>query len=193
MAKLEGLGQSSVLDDKTIEKILSFSEQPLRLFLQLLRFTGERPTAVLNLKRESCYDPYKNPTEVIIFPGKTRKQSAGQKADNRSVRVVPALSLELYQFGYPDNLLMFPSPTNPNQAASYFWIRSQFEKLLIKAKLQGKSITLYSYRRTFVTRLAQAGLDIKTLKKATGHKSTSSLERYIEANDEAISRAMLTL
>jgi integrase/recombinase XerD len=50
--------------------------------------------------------------------------------------------------------------------------------------------SLYSARRGFIDRLKNQGLDIKTIQALTGHKSVSSLVRYMEVSPECLKNAI---
>ena len=191
--KLNGEGQAAIMTTEQIEKILRVADPVSAMILQILRYTGERPRAVLNLAQYNCYHNPNIAKDTIVFPAITRKKAAGKKAKERLVHVVPALKKALEKYEAPPSFYMFPSPRDLTKPIGYHCFRLRFEGFLKQAKLNTYNFTLYSYRRTFVTTIAKQGLTLSELMNATGHQSTSSVTRYIEVDENAIERAMMFL
>ena len=59
-------------------------------------------------------------------------------------------------------------------------IQSAFRKMVIAEGLNPK-ITLYSFRHTFLTELARAGVDVRTLQEIAGHSEIRTTEGYLHA------------
>lgn len=191
--KVNGEGQAAILTTEQIDKILNGCNPQQRLFFQVLRYTGERPKTVCKLQRKNCYHDDDSVREYLTFPGSSRKQSGGQKAKERLVFLVPQLKHELKKYPRTLEKYLFPSPKHLGSAISYFTARGWLEKILKAVGLTSYGITLYSFRRTFITNLARQGLTLADLKAATGHASTTSVVRYIESDPYAVQRAMMNL
>ncbi len=60
------------------------------------------------------------------------------------------------------------------------------------ANLAHKGFSTHSTRRTFITRLWEAGVDLHTIQLLTGHKDPKALIRYIEADPNRITMKIST-
>ena len=61
------------------------------------------------------------------------------------------------------------------------------------AGLDPDVVTPHVLRHTAITHLVQSGIDLPTVKRISGHKTLSMVERYAHANGEHISVAMQKL
>ena len=50
--------------------------------------------------------------------------------------------------------------------------------------------TSHSGRRTFITKLATSGVNVRVIAEAVGHSNISITNRYIEINDDLIGNAV---
>ncbi len=66
-----------------------------------------------------------------------------------------------------------------------------FEEAFRRAGLEGAST--HSLRRTFITRLHQAGTRIKVIMRLAGHSNISVTSRYIEVTEDETKQAVLGL
>ena len=57
-------------------------------------------------------------------------------------------------------------------------------------KLGIKGLTFHDLRRSCLTRLSEAGEDIYTISKISGHKSLDVLKRYIHPSMDSLRRAV---
>lgn len=86
------------------------------------------------------------------------------------------------------------SPTSKNCKTPYRkTMASQFKRAVIRAGLEPKKVTPHVMRHTAITRLAQAGVDIPTIKRISGHKTLEMVLRYVHLTDEHIDRAIATI
>jgi len=53
-----------------------------------------------------------------------------------------------------------------------------------------KGATSHSGRRTFITKLANAGINVRLLAELAGHKHISTTQRYIDINDTQLAHAV---
>lgn len=58
------------------------------------------------------------------------------------------------------------------------------------AKLDPKQVVRHTLRHTAITHLVQAGVDLPTVKRISGHKTLAMVERYSHRNGEHIRAAM---
>lgn len=62
----------------------------------------------------------------------------------------------------------------------------QFERAVTRAGLDPRKVTPHVMRHTGITRLVQAGVDIPTIQKISGHKTIAMVMRYVHLSDEHI-------
>lgn len=191
--KVNGRGKSPLFNSEQIKLLCESCDDDLHLFLQIFRYTGERPKAVLLLEQETCYHKNGQVKQPLLFKSSTRKQASGKKAVDREAKLHPTLLAELQNYDRPDSTFMFPSPRDNARPLTYHGLRYRFERLLALCGLDHHGFTIYSYRRTVANKLARSGLTRKDLADAMGWLSLSSADPYMESDEEAIERAMRSL
>ncbi len=157
------------------------------LILSLLRYTGERIGAVVQVEVMDVYaNPFvSKPRPTILYKSHTRKQSGGTAADSHEVPVSRALHLELARYKPPKYGYLFPSPQNLERHISVSNCDKWFRRGLRKAGLDRRGFSLHSPRRTLATKLSEEGVPLSTIRSITGHQSLSSLQRYIDVDDRS--------
>ncbi len=89
---------------------------------------------------------------------------------------------------YLEALSALPGPSAPlfrtqkNGAFSANTLCQLFGELYRKAGIKGA--TSHSGRRGFITKLAHSGISAKVIMELSGHRHLSSLQRYIEVDDQ---------
>lgn len=61
---------------------------------------------------------------------------------------------------------------------------------LVYGGADGASIALHSGRRSFITRLANKGINVRLLAALAGHSSIQVTQRYIDVNPDQLSAAV---
>ncbi|MDJ0553503.1 MAG: site-specific integrase [Microcoleaceae cyanobacterium MO_207.B10] len=194
--KNQGHGKAEILSNQEFEKIYSaFKSNHHKLIWQILRYTGERVSAVLHLKVSDVYfDPITSvPHREITFRASTRKATPDGKRSTRQVPISRALHGELHSY--------YPPPTGwlfPNKPGGVYPITRQaydkaFRTALVIAGLSRRGFSLHSPRRTLITRLSQEGYPLATIKAITGHKSIQTLQGYITVTPAEVSKALEVL
>ena len=69
-------------------------------------------------------------------------------------------------------------------------IRKPFCRVVTAAGLDPKEVVRHTLRHTAITHLVQAGVDLPTVKRISGHKTLIMVERYSHQNGEHIQAAM---
>lgn len=69
-------------------------------------------------------------------------------------------------------------------------IRKPFRRAVIAAGLNPDEVVRHTLRHTAITHLVQAGVDLPTVKRISGHKTLIMVERYAHQNGEHIKAAM---
>lgn len=72
-------------------------------------------------------------------------------------------------------------------------IRKPFIKAVVAAGLDPALVVRHTLRHTAITHLVQAGIDLPTVTRISGHKTLAMVERYAHQNGEHIQAAMDTL
>lgn len=187
-------GQAAVLTDADYSKIRKqIRSQKYKLLLDLAWYTGERWGALVKLKLLDVYNLDGTPSEYINFRARTRKATPNGKRQTRQVPVHDTLAELLAAYKpEPGSVWLFPSRDGDGamglRAADQI-LRTSVER----AGLTAKGISTHSTRRSFITRLANRGVSLATIKKATGHTDLKVLSRYIEVSDEDVKHAIATL
>ncbi len=188
MAKNRRCGQAGILSNLDYEKLYNaIKNESHSLILTILRYTGERIGAVVQLEVLDAYQtPYRSiPRSDILFKAHTRKQAGGRKADTHEVPICRALGLALSRYKPPEFGYLFPSPINPERHVTTSSCDKWFRRACTNAGLAQRGLSLHSPRRTLATQLHEQGVPLATIKSITGHKSISSLQRYIDVDDRS--------
>lgn len=69
-------------------------------------------------------------------------------------------------------------------------IRKSFCRVVVAAGLDPREVVRHTLRHTAITHLVQAGVDLPTVKRISGHKTLLMVERYAHQNGEHIQAAM---
>ncbi|MDY7005942.1 MAG: site-specific integrase [Cyanobacteriota bacterium] len=190
-------GKASILESWEAQAIYeNFTTPTNKLIWQILRYTGERVTAVLQLKIENVY--YKPEKSLafpeITFPASSRKKSADGSATTRQVPIIKALLVELQKFTPAcRNGWLFPSVTDSTKPICRAVFDRRFRQAVKKAGLSKKGFSLHSPRRSLITRLHEAGYSIAMIQQITGHKSLTALREYIDIDAETVNKAIDSL
>tara|TARA_R110002111_G_scaffold11313_4_gene35333 strand:- start:1428 stop:2621 length:1194 start_codon:yes stop_codon:yes gene_type:complete len=88
----------------------------------------------------------------------------------------------------PGTPWLFPSASAASGHA--IDIRKGFRRAVIAAGLDPDKVVRHTLRHTAITHLVQAGVDLPTVKRISGHKTLSMVERYAHQNGAHIADAM---
>ncbi|WP_373475925.1 tyrosine-type recombinase/integrase [Sphingorhabdus sp.] len=69
----------------------------------------------------------------------------------------------------------------------------QFERAVLRAGLEPTKVTPHVMRHTAITALVQAGVDLPTIQKISGHKTLLMVMRYVHLADDHIDTAIAAL
>lgn len=196
MPKNNRHGQAAILSEVDYAKIRKqLNSDSHKLFWDIARFTGERWGAIAQLQVSDVYrDPLRSiPHEYITFRASTRKASPTGERHTRQVPVHPTLRDILRAYRAPaTSVWLFPSTATTahiTQGACDEWLR----RAIVKAGLDAKGISTHSTRRSFITQLAERGIDIKTIQRLTGHRDVRCLLGYVEVSEQRLRMAIATL
>ena len=69
-------------------------------------------------------------------------------------------------------------------------INKPFKRVVVAAGLDPVEVVRHTLRHTAITHLVQAGVDLPTVKRISGHKTLAMVERYAHTNGAHITTAM---
>jgi len=72
-------------------------------------------------------------------------------------------------------------------------IHTPFRRVVTAAGMDPKQVVRHTLRHTAITHLVQAGIDLPTVQRISGHKTLLMVTRYAHQNGEHIQKAMDTL
>jgi site-specific recombinase XerD len=81
---------------------------------------------------------------------------------------------------------LFPSPSA--KGAHTLCVRKPFRRTAAAAELDPNRVVRHALRHPAIPHLVQAGLDVPTVKRISGHKTVIMVARYAHANGEHIPR-----
>ncbi|MEH1805383.1 tyrosine-type recombinase/integrase [Nostoc sp.] len=195
-------GQAAILSYADCSKIRTqIRSRKYKLLFDLAYYTGERWGALVQLRVSDVYSEDGTPREYINFRARTRKAKPNSKRKaqypaKRKNRQVPVhLVLKEVLLGYkpePDSLWLFPGREG-DKPITLRWGDAILRAAVERAGLSVKGISTHSTRRTFITNLANKGINLAMIKKITGHSDLKVLSAYIEVSDDDMKNAIATL
>ena len=121
------------------------------------------------------------------------KAKAGAREQPLTLALVAILRKEREQRGGHAGHI-FPSRNNkPNAKPHRTRISKGFERAVKRAKLDPSQVTPHVMRHTAITRLVQAGVDLPTIQRISGHKTMTMVLRYAHVSGAHIDAAMLAV
>jgi len=87
-----------------------------------------------------------------------------------------------------DQEWLLPSPRS--RCGHIKWPEYAFREVVKAAGLDPKQIVPHTLRHTAITHLVQAGVDLPTVQRISGHKTLQMVARYSHQNGEHIQSAM---
>ncbi len=88
----------------------------------------------------------------------------------------------------PNQVWLFPSKQSKNGHIT--WPDQAFRSVVKAAGLDPKQVVIHTLRHTAITHLVQAGVDLPTVQRISGHKTLQMVARYSHQNGEHIKSAM---
>lgn len=115
------------------------------------------------------------------------------KAGQRIQPITAALadSLRKEQARRPkDDVWLFPATRDDTKTPYRRDMDRQFQRAVIRAKLDPTKVTPHVMRHTGITRLVMAGIDLPTIQRISGHKTLAMVMRYVHLTDDHIDRSI---
>ena len=95
---------------------------------------------------------------------------------------------EMLKNAEPEQEWLFPSTVTKSGHLQY--PEDSFRDVVKEAGLNPKEVTPHTLRHTAITHLVQAGVDLPTVQRISGHKTLQMVARYSHQNGEHIQSAM---
>jgi len=144
--------------------------------------TGMRHSEILTIRREDV----DLERRLIWIP--RAKAGAREQPITDDLANYLARRVEMLPPGCP---WLFPSPGS--QTGHVHTIRKAFRRSAARAGLDPNQVTPHVLRHTVVTHLVQAGVDLPTVQRISGHKTLTMVARYAHQSGAHIQTAMSKL
>jgi integrase len=178
----ENPGRIIYLTAEQIERLIDAAKQDqnpcIYPFIVVGLETGMRKMEILSIRLENI----NLDRQVIYIP----QAKAGSREQPITKRLANFLKGYL-DTATPGQEWLFPSPAKNGH---FVFIKESFRRVVINAGLDPKQIVPHTLRHTAITHLVQAGVDLPTVKRISGHKTLIMVERYSHQNGEHIQAAM---
>ena len=179
----EHSGRITYLTVEQIERLLKMAEgdqnRQIHPFIKIGLDTSMRKTEILSIRREHI-----NLQQLVIYIPKAK---AGAREQPITVDLGEYLAAYVATLR-PGEQWLFPSPAA--QDGRTVNLDKPFRRCVLAAGLDVKQVVRHTLRHTAITHLVQAGVDLPTVKRISGHKNLSMVERYSHQNGAHIQTAM---
>jgi integrase/recombinase XerD len=183
--KVAGNGQAKILTTEDVQRLFSdgLSAARDRALFGLCLYTGCRISEALSLRWEDIQ------ADLITF----RRRNTKGKLATRAVHIHPHLQafLDAYRSPMTVHGYLFPGRSPHPTPLTRFMADKILRMACDRIGLHG--ISTHSFRRTALTTMSNAGIPLRHIQDISGHRSLSSLQRYLEVAPEDRQRAIATL
>ncbi len=179
----EHSGRITYLTVEQIERLLKMAEgdqnRQIHPFIKIGLDTSMRKTEILSIRREHI-----NLQQLVIYIPKAK---GGAREQPITADLGEYLSTYVSTL-QPNEQWLFPSLTS--KSGRTVNLDKPFRRCVLLAGLDVKQVIRHTLRHTAITHLVQAGVDLPTVKRISGHKNLSMVERYSHQNGTHIQSAM---
>ena len=179
----EDSGRIVYLTTEQIERLIkaAISDQFSQLypFIVIGLETSMRRTEILSIKIEDI-DIDK---QVIYIP----KAKAGAREQPITKHLADFLKSYI-EAATEKQIWLFPS--DKSKTGHTVNVEKPWKRVVVAAGLNPAQVVRHTLRHTAITHLVQAGVDLPTVKRISGHKTLAMVERYSHQNGDHIKAAM---
>ncbi|MBN8450439.1 MAG: site-specific integrase [Candidatus Accumulibacter sp.] len=179
----EHAGRITYLTVEQVERLLkeAAGDQSRQIypFIRIGLDTSMRKTEILSIRREHI-----DVQKMVIYIPKA-KAGAREQPITRSLAEYLTSYVASLQPGLP---WLFPSIAAKEGRTVN--LDKPFRRCVLAAGLDVTQVVRHTLRHTAITHLVQAGVDLPTVKRISGHKNLSMVERYSHQNGAHIQTAM---
>ena len=169
------------LTTNQIQRVLKKAKEDLSphiyLYILIALNTAMRSMEILSIQKKDIDLERK----IISIP----KAKAGAREQPIPESLVKHLKKRIYSLKADSYL--FPSPKSCTGHLKD--IRKPFQRIMKLAGLDPKQVVRHTLRHTAITHLVQAGVDLPTVQRISGHKTLSMVGRYSHQNGNHIQEA----
>jgi integrase len=152
------------------------------LFVAIGLNTAMRHSEILRIRRDDI--------DLVGRRIYIEKAKAGQRV--QPITASLARALESIDSQHKSEWL-FPAKRAGSETPYRQDMARQFERAVIRAGLDPRKVTPHVMRHTGITRLVQAGVDIPTIQKISGHKTIAMVMRYVHLSDDHIDSSIAAI
>ncbi|MDO8262022.1 MAG: site-specific integrase [Gallionella sp.] len=182
----EGSGRITYLTIEQMKVLIECSKQDQNAqiypFIIIGLETSMRRMEILTIRRENV-----DLQRLTIYIPKAKAGAREQPITQHLAKFLEGYMAGL-QKGTP---WLFPSPGA--KEGHTMEIRKPFRRVVEAAGMNPDEVVRHTLRHTAITHLVQAGVDLPTVKRISGHKTLIMVERYAHQNGEHIREAMRSL
>lgn len=168
-------------------RYLAAAPEPLLTIATLLADSGLRPSEAYALRWENIHFENGRFGTLLVTHGKTK---AARRMLPCTPRVRAVLESRYQNAGQPDEGWVFTAPTRSGHA-EHSTVKTQHLRAVKLSKV--RHFVLYSFRHTFLTRLAESGCDAWTLARIAGWSNIAMSATYVHPSEDAVLSAMAQL
>ncbi len=185
------MSQAKVLTENEFRRIVSVSKSTAHgsrnsLIVYLSFYAGLRASEIASLKISHIFSSAGQIRDRINLA------SFDTKGDNpRTVIISKKLQRKISEFITDKQLKTPSSPLIKSQKGGHFTPTTMvmlFRRLYDAAGLT--TARSHSGRRTFITNLANNGINVRLIQALAGHKNLQTTQVYIEINDDLLAKAI---
>jgi len=181
----EGGGRITYLTVDQAKKLLKEAEKDenpqIFPFIRIGLATSMRLMEILSIRKDNV----DLARRVIFVP----QAKAGQREQPITTELAEYLKLYIATLA-EETPWLFPSPSSRSRTGHTTNVRKAYRRVVKAADLDPDQIVRHTLRHTAITHLVQAGVDLPTVKRISGHKTLIMVERYAHANGDHIQAAM---
>ncbi len=183
----EGQGRITYLTTDQIKRLIEVAKADgnpvIYPFIVIALETSMRKMEILGIRKENIGIERR----IIYIPAVAGETKTGAREQPITQHLADFLAcyLEAAQPGTP---WLFPSPGA--KSGHVMDIRKPFRRVVEAAGLDPDQVVRHTMRHTAITHLVQAGVDLPTVKRISGHKTLAMVERYAHQNGAHIEGAM---
>ncbi|MBF0454033.1 MAG: site-specific integrase [Magnetococcales bacterium] len=171
------------LDTDQIHRLLESAKQDQNPqvfpFIMIGLETSMRKMEILSIRLEDLDIDRR----TIFIP----KAKAGSRTQPMTAKLAQFLKGHV-ESATPGQEWLFPAPKS--KTGHTVSIEKPFRRVVENAGLDPKEVVRHTLRHTAISHLVQAGVDLPTVKRISGHKTLSMVERYSHQNGDHIQKAM---
>ena len=152
-------------------------------FIVIALETSMRKMEILGIRKENVFPDQR----TIYIPNVVGETKSGSRQQPITQHLADYLAAYI-SAAQPGTPWLFPSPGA--KSGHVMDIRKVFRRVVEAAGLDPDEIVRHTLRHTAITHLVQAGVDLPTVKRISGHKTLAMVERYAHQNGTHIEAAM---